>query len=161
MKSTFLTVAAAALLVIPNLQAQDKPADKPAGDKPAGERPPGGRPGGGRMGNPEERLKMMTERLGLTQEQQDKIKAIYAKNADKTKALREKGFQNLSDDEKKEMGELRKAEMEEVSAVLTDEQKKKLAEGRRGGPGGEGRRRGGADGDKPPGDKPADKPEAK
>lgn len=162
MKSTILTVAAAALLVIPTLRAEDKPADKPAGDKPAGdkpagERPPGGRPGGGRTMSPEDRLKFMTERLGLTQEQQDKIKAIYAKNADKFKAMREKGFQNLTDDEKKEMGELRKAEMEEVSSVLTDEQKKKLAEGRRGGPGGpggEGRRR-------PDGDKPGEKPEAK
>jgi Spy/CpxP family protein refolding chaperone len=143
MKQHILTVAAAALLSIPTFSiAEDKPAgDKPAGDKPAGERGgpggPGGR-GGARM-NPEERMKFMTEKLSLTQEQQDKIKAIYAKSADANKALREKGFQNLSEEEKKQMNESRKAQQEEVNAVLTPEQKEKMKElfqqGRRGGGG--------------------------
>lgn len=153
MKSTFLTVAAAALLIIPSLRAEDKPADKPAGDKPAG-----GRPGGpaGRF-TPEERIKRMTEELSLTPEQVDKIKAIYAKNADALKAVREKGRENLTEEDKTKLQEAMKAQREEVAAVLTPEQKKKLEERGpgRGGPGGEGRRR-------PDGDKPADpKPEEK
>jgi Spy/CpxP family protein refolding chaperone len=131
--------------------AQDKPAgDKPAGDRPAGER--GGRPGG-RFGNPEERIKWMTEKLSLTPEQQEKIKAIYAKNEEKNKALREKGFQNLTEDEKKAAMEARRAQMEEVNAVLTPEQQAKMKElAPQGGRRGEGR------GDRKPGEgKPADK----
>ena len=145
MKQQILTIAAAALLSIPTLSlAQDKPAgDKPAGDKPAGERPGG--PGGGRggrMANPEERLKFLTEKLSLTQEQQDKIKAIYAKNAESNKALREKGFQNLTEEERTKFREAMQAQTEEVNAVLTPEQKEKMKElaPRRGeGRGGQGR----------------------
>jgi Spy/CpxP family protein refolding chaperone len=151
MKQQILTIAAAALLSIPTLSlAQDKPAgDKPAGDKPAGERPggPGGR--GGRFGgSPEERVKFLTEKLSLTQEQQDKIKAIYAKNADTFKAAREareKGTE-LSEEERTKMREAMRAQNEEVTALLTPEQKEKMkelaprrGEGRGGGgrPGGD------------------------
>src|SRR5687767_15153624 len=102
MKKHILTVAAAALLSIPTFSLAE---DKPAGDKPAGDKPAGERPRGGRGGSPEERLKMMTERLSLTQEQQDKIKEIYAKSAEENKALREKGRENLTDEDKKKMGE--------------------------------------------------------
>jgi Spy/CpxP family protein refolding chaperone len=147
MKQHILTVAAAALLSIPTFSfAEDKPAgDKPAGDKPAGERGgPGGR-GAGRM-DPEARVKFLTEKLSLTQEQQDKIKAIYAKSAEANKAAREKGFQNLSEEERTKMRESMKAQQEEVNAVLTPEQQAKMKElapqGRRRG---EGR----PDGDKP------------
>jgi periplasmic protein CpxP/Spy len=146
MKCTILTIAAAALLTIPTLNAQDKPAgDKPAGDKPAGERPEGGRRGaGGRFGGtPEERVARMKEQLGLTDEQVTKIKAIYEKGAESTKALREKGFQNLSEEERTKMRESMQAQQKEVGDVLTPEQKKKLEESRQRGPGGEGRRRGG------------------
>lgn len=152
MKQHILTVAAAALLAIPTFSfAQDKPAgDKPAGDRPAGDRP--GR-GAGRM-DPEARLKVMTEKLALTQEQQDKIKAIYAKSAEDNKALREKGFQNLSEEERTKMRESFQKQNEEVQAVLTPEQKEKYAKefpqgGRRGGGRGEG-------GGRPDGAKPAE-----
>jgi Spy/CpxP family protein refolding chaperone len=133
MKKHILTVTAAALLAIPTFSfAEDKPAgDKPAGDKPAGER--GGR-GGARM-TPEERLKTMTEKLSLTQEQQDKIKAIYAKNADAMKAAREKGFQNMSEEERTKMRDTMKAQNDEIIAVLTPEQQEKykaMAPQRRG-----------------------------
>ena len=158
MKSYILTVAATALLSIPTINfAEDKLAAGPVGDKPAGERPhrpggPGGErphrpggPGGERhSGSPEERLKMMTERLGLTQDQQDKIKAIYAKNADTMKAFREKGRENLTEDDKAKIRELMKAQFEEVSNVLTPEQKEKMKKAReehgggRGGKPGEG-----------------------
>ena len=139
-------MAATALLFTTQItSAQDKPGDKPA-DKP-GDKPEGRRRGGG---SPEERLKMMTERLGLSQEQQDKIKAIYAKDADAMKALREKGRENLTDEDKKKMGDLFKAQMEAVQSVLTDEQKAKMKEGF-------GRRPGGPDGEKKP---DAPKPDA-
>lgn len=150
MKKHILTVAAAALLSLPTFSvAQDKPAgDKPAGDKPAGDRPAGergdrGGRGAGRM-NPEERIKFLTEKLSLTQEQQDKIKAIYAKSAESNKELREKGFQNLSEEERTKLRDAMRAQQEEVNAVLTPEQKEKMKElqpqRRRGGEGrGEGR----------------------
>jgi len=126
-----LGVAVAALFTIPSTSFAQ---DKPAGEAPAGR-------GAGRF-SPEERLKHMTETLGLTQEQQDKIKAIYAKNAPAIKEIMGKGYQNLSDEDKTKMRELMKAQMEEVNAVLTQEQKDKMkaemekrGAGRRGGPG--------------------------
>ena len=91
--------------------------------------------------SPEDRLKRMTETLGLTQEQQDKIKAIWEKSAPAMKELRDKGFQNLTDEDKTKMRDLMKADMEAVNAVLTQEQKDKMkaemekrGPGRRGGP---------------------------
>jgi len=97
------------------------------------------------VGTPEERVKRMTEQLGLTPEQAEKIKAIYEKGAEANKALREKGFNNLTDEEKTKMRDSMKAQQDEIAAILTPEQKKKQEEarGQRGGPGG-GRRGGGA-----------------
>ena len=160
MKNYILTVAVTALLSIPTINfAADAPAGGPAGDKPAGDhkRGPGG-PGGERhFGTPEERLAKMTEHLGLTQAQQDAIKAIYAKNADAMKAFRDKGRENLTEEDKTKMHELMKSQMEEIANVLTPEQKDKMKKAREehagapGGPGGEGHRRGGKPGE---GDKP-------
>jgi Spy/CpxP family protein refolding chaperone len=95
----------------------------------------------------------MTEQLSLTPEQAEKVKAIYAKNAEAMKPLREKGRDNLTEEDRTKMREMFKTQQDEIAAVLTPEQKKKQEELRaqRGGPGGEGRRRGG---DRPPGDKP-------
>jgi Spy/CpxP family protein refolding chaperone len=153
MKRTLLTVAAAALLALPTVRAQEnKPADKPAGDKPAGERPDRPRGGGGRF-SPEEAVKRMTEQLSLTPEQVEKVKAIYAKNGEAMKALRDKGRDNLTEEDRTKMREMFRAQQEEVVALLTPEQKKKYEEARAQRGGGEGRR--------PGGDKPADKPEAK
>ena len=113
-----LSVAAAALLTLPtsSFAADEK---KPEGRRPGG---PGG--AAGRV-SPEERLKKMTELLGLSHEQQDKIKAIQEKNAPAMKELFAKGRENLSEDDKTKMRELFKAQMEETSAVLTAEQKEK------------------------------------
>ena len=109
-----LGVAVAALFTIPSTSFAQ---DKPAGEAPAGR-------GAGRF-SPEERLKHMTETLGLTQEQQDKIKAIYAKNAPAIKEIMGKGYQNLSDEDKTKMREMMKAQTEAIDAVLTPEQKEK------------------------------------
>ena len=145
MKTTIKSIAMAATALLFTSQltnAQDKPEGKPEGRGPGGP--------GGRGGSPEERLKMMTEKLGLNQEQQDKIKAIYAKNADAMKAFREKGRENLTEEDKTKMREMMKTQMEEVSAVLTEEQKTKMKEGFQP--------RGGRGGDRKPEDK---KPEEK
>ena len=116
-----MCVAAAALLAIPSAGFAQ---DKPAGAKPAGEAPARGERGRGRF-SPEERLKRMTETLGLTQEQQDKIKAIYDKNAPAFKELMAKGRGNLTDEDKTKLRELMKAQTEAIEAVLTPEQKEK------------------------------------
>ncbi len=148
MKTSIQSIAIAATALLFTAQFTN------AEDKPEGGRPPGGPggPGGGRsFGTPEERLKRMTETLGLTQDQQDKIKAIYAKDADAMKALREKGRENLTEEERTKMRDAFKTQMEAVQAVLTEEQKTKMKDAfqRRGGPGGD---------RKPEGDKKPDAP---
>ena len=72
-----------------------------------------------------ERLKTLTEKLGLTEEQQGKIKEIFAKNVPKAKALREDTALS-QEDKRAKMMELRKAEAEEIRAVLTPEQQEKM-----------------------------------
>jgi len=150
-KLTILSLAVAGLCALPSLVvAEDavppKPpggteAPKPAGDKPAGDKPerrPGGpgAPGGGRM-DPAARLKFMTEKLSLTQEQQDKIKAIQEKNGPEIKELMAKGRDNLSDADKTKFRELIKTQTEEIGAVLTPEQREKMKELRPEGRGGD------------------------
>lgn len=93
--------------------------------------------------NPAERVKMMKEHLGLSDEQATKITAIVEEGAKEVKALRDN--KELSqEDRRAKMMELRKAEMEKIKAVLTPEQAKKAEEmfsrrgpGGPGGPGGE------------------------
>jgi Spy/CpxP family protein refolding chaperone len=151
-----LSVAAAALLTIPSFTIAE---DKPAGESP--KRPEGGRrPGGPGAFSPEERVRRMTESLGLTQEQQDKLKAIFVKGEAEIKALREKGRQNLTDEERGKMREFFKSQMEEIGAIFTPEQKakwKEAMEKRR-----EGRGPGGPRGERKPGEAApgAPKPEA-
>ena len=70
----------------------------------------------------------MTEELNLTQEQQDKIKAIMEKYAPQFRELISKGRDNLTDDDKKKIGELIKSQTEDITAVLTPEQKEKFKE---------------------------------
>jgi len=121
-----LSLAALALFAVPTPTFAQ---DKPAGDPPQ-------RAAGPRHMNPEARLKAMTERLGLSADQQAKIKAIFEKNAAKFKELMDKGRDNLTDADKKTMGDLRKAQTEEINAVLTPEQLAKMKEARPGGRGG-------------------------
>ena len=133
-----LSLAVAGLCAVPfQVRAQDVPPKPPGGDKappPPGEhgdkpggKPRGDRPPGGRM-NPEERLKLMTEKLGLTPEQQEKIKAIHEKNAPQMKELMDKGRENLSEADRTKLRELRKGQQEEIAAVLTPEQREKMKE---------------------------------
>ena len=95
--------------------------------------------GGGRgMGTPEQQLERLETAVGsLTAEQKTKIKAIYAKAAEKMQAIPQ--------EERREKGmELMQATRKEVRAVLNAEQQKKfdeMATQARGGQGGEGGRR--------------------
>jgi len=110
-----------------------------AGQKPQGKGPQGKGPGGG-PGNPEERMKMMAEKLGLSAEQKEKLHAVVEKNAPQMRELMGKGRENLTEDEKKKMMELMQAQKGEMDAILTPEQKAKFEEVRKergpGGPGG-------------------------
>jgi Spy/CpxP family protein refolding chaperone len=136
---TILSLVLAGLCAMPTLVLAEDPvppkppggteAPKPAGDKAAGkpERRAGGPAGGGER-NPAERLKMMTEKLNLTQDQQDKIKAIQEKNAPEFKELMAKGRENLTEADKTKLRELGRAQMEEIGAILTPEQKEKMKE---------------------------------
>jgi len=110
-----LCAAAAALVTLPSTSFAQ---DKPAGDPPA-------HAGRWARSSPEERLKQMTQSLDLTQDQQDKIKAITEKNAAAIKELRDKGFQNLTDEDKTKMRELMTKQFEEIKTVLTAEQQAK------------------------------------
>ncbi len=147
-----LILTATGLLALPAAQAEDPKPGKPGGEK----RGPGG-PGGAGRGNPEERLKMMTEKLSLTQEQQGKVKAIMEKSAPQMKELMAKGRDNLSEEDKTKMREMMKTQFEEIGAVLTPEQKEKWKEARGpggpGGPGGERKRGEGKPGEAKPGEK--------
>ena len=126
-------VATTALVAIPStVLAADEKAEAPRGGRPARD--------------PEARLKVMTEKLGLNEEQQGKIKAIYEKNAPKLKELQAKGRQNLSEEDRTKLREIMKAQNEEVVAVLTPEQKEKFkamrTEGGRAGGGRGGKKAG-------------------
>lgn len=138
MKNHLLTVTATLLLTIPNITlAQDKPA------APGGPENHGPGPGAGmRLMNPEQRLKFMTEKLGLTEDQQAKIKAIFESHAPAIKELMGKDRSTLTDEDKTKMKEMMKSEHDEIDAVLTAEQKAKAEQMRaargHGGPGGPG-----------------------
>ena len=109
--SLTLSIAAAALFTLPTISfaADEK--------KPEGRRPGGA---GGRM-SPEERLKKMTEQLGLSQEQQDKIKAIFEGGREEMAKLKD----TPEDQRRAKFGEFMKAQSEKVLAVLTPEQQEK------------------------------------
>jgi Spy/CpxP family protein refolding chaperone len=76
---------------------------------------------------PEARLKVMTEKLALNEEQQGKVKAILEKNLAKVVELAEdKSLAN--EDRRAKITDVRKAEMQEISGLLTPEQREKLKE---------------------------------
>jgi len=129
-----LSLAVAGLCAGPSLLRADDaavPPKPPGGDKAPADasKAPNATPGrGGARMTPEERLKRLTEELGLSQEQQDKIKAIYEKDAPQMKELMAKGRENLTDDDKTKFRELIKNQMGEIVAVLTPDQKAKFQE---------------------------------
>src|SRR5260221_3953673 len=143
-KLPLLIITLTGLLALPiATRAEDAKPGAPGAEK----RGPGGP--GGRM-NPEERLKKMTETLGLSQEQQDKIKAIMEKNGPAMRELMAKGRENVTEEDKNKARALMESQMEEIGAVLTPEQNDKWnAEREAHGPGGPG----GKPGEGKPGEK--------
>ena len=98
---------------------------------------------------------MVKKGLKLTKEQQDKIAAAGRAAQQETQAIMQGagGFQNLTDDDRKKMDEIRKANDAKLLAVLSADQQKKfedmkgkpfaMPEGAgRGGPGAPGGNRG-------------------
>lgn len=121
MKPTLLTFMAAALMACPALVNAQNPTDKPEQKRHMG---------------PEERLKVMTEKLSLTAEQQEKVKAIYEKYGPQMKEFMSKGRENLTEQDRTKMRELMKSQNDEIDAILTPEQQEKMKEMRQKGPGG-------------------------
>jgi Spy/CpxP family protein refolding chaperone len=108
MKKLLLSLAIAACAAL-SVQAQD--ATPTPGGKHGWHRGPG-------QFSPEERLKHLTETLGLTQDQQDQIKQIFA---DGRTAFQ--GLKDLPKDQRREQAhELMKAQHDKIVAVLTPDQ---------------------------------------
>lgn len=107
--------------------------------KPAAPGAGGPRAGRAQM-SPEQRADRLKQELGLSDDQTAKVKAVYEKNQDKFKALREDTALS-EEDRRAKFREMMKSTMEEVAAILTPEQKTKFQEQmqrrREGGKGGE------------------------
>lgn len=124
---TILALATAGLLAATTtLRAEDPVPPTPPVDPPAAKADGGARrergPGGGERGD---RLEMMKEQLGLTPEQVEKLKPIFAKDAEQYKALREDAA--LSREQKGEkMRAIFQASREQIQAILTPGQVEKM-----------------------------------
>lgn len=80
---------------------------------------------GGRHGDPDMRLAHMTQRYNLTADQQGQIKPLLQDGQQKMEALRADG--SLSREDKiAKFHSLREEQSQKISAVLTDEQRKKF-----------------------------------
>lgn len=122
--------------------------------------PRGPRSGGGPGGPPP--MERMMERLGLSEDQKAAVHAVREKNKDSVRPLGEaarrahEGFQAALDAvpadatrigqlaltmnaAQKKFDTARKAEMDEIKAILTPEQREKLEQAVQRGPGGPGR----------------------
>lgn len=141
-------LAAGVTLALPARAQDDAGAEK----KPRAERPE--RPAGGQRGDQVARLK---EQLGLTDAQVEQLKPIFAAQAKELQALRKEAGPDADRAALREKSEaIREKYKPQIAAVLTAEQKEKLAklQERRGGPGGQ--RRDGAGGPPPPPPPPAE-----
>ncbi len=78
----------------------------------------------------QERLEKMAERLNLTSEQREKIKAIMEKAGPEIRAIMEKGRQNVSESDRSKVRELLKNQTTEIASLLTPEQREKFKEAR-------------------------------
>jgi Spy/CpxP family protein refolding chaperone len=152
MKKLILSLAVAACAVGTGLvQAQDEKPKRPGAGAGGGASP--------RM-SPDDRLKMLTNSLGLTQEQQDKVKKIMQEGRPDFEKIR-----GLPQEERRaKFRELTQKQNDKIAEVLTPEQKEKFKTamargGRAGGGGGGGASTGGdpstpkKEGEKPAGEK--------
>ncbi len=129
----FSALMAVGAVLTTSVRAQPAPGGESAEKPSAKER-------GERRAQPEpgERLQKMREHLGLTDEQVAKLKPIFAAELEEMKAKRkELGQDATREDRRAAMEALREKYQPQVEAVLTGEQKAKVAkmrERRSGGP---------------------------
>jgi Spy/CpxP family protein refolding chaperone len=81
------------------------------------------------------RMEKMKLRLGLTDDQVKKMTKNRTEIMEKMKALKENDKMD-ADKKKEQMHDLMKKQKEQMKSILTEEQMKKLQEGRKQGPGG-------------------------
>ncbi len=125
---------AAGAVLTTSVQAQPAPDGEtgPGGKSPAKER--GERP---KQPEPGERLEKMREHLGLTDDQVAKLKPIFAAEVEEMKAKRkELGKDATREERRAAMEATREKYKTQVDAVLTAEQKAKVAKMRERRPGG-------------------------
>jgi len=114
-----LAAAAPALFADETTPPATPAVSAPAADQPADQAPPAARKGGGR-GNP---LKMLTEKLSLTPDQQQKVGDLLKAQREQMNAIRDDA--SLSDDDKRAKGrEAMKSTRGQIRALLTEEQQK-------------------------------------
>jgi Spy/CpxP family protein refolding chaperone len=111
---SLLTITAVGLIAAPCITRADDTKTPPTGE------------GKGHHMDLAERVKMLTEKLSLTQDQQDKVKAIFEKNAPAIKEIVSKGKENITADDKTKLHDIMKSQNEEIAGVLTPEQKTKF-----------------------------------
>ena len=133
-----LLTACAALTALP-LLAQDTPPPPPPAGQTQG--PPPGGPGGRGGMNPERRLAMMKDQLGLSDDQTAKVKAIMDESRGKMEGVRA-DTSLAPEDRRAKMGAINQDETSRIRALLTADQQTKydamLARMRNRGPGGPG-----------------------
>jgi Spy/CpxP family protein refolding chaperone len=113
MKKLILTLSLAALVAAPlTVRAEDQKPERKG---------PNGQGGSGGRFSPEERLKRMTDLLGLNQEQQDKIKKIMEDARPQFEALKD----TPQEERRNKARELFQAQQDKINEVLTPEQKEK------------------------------------
>lgn len=113
----FLSVFALSALLIGSALAQSKP--PPAGQQ----RGPGG-PGGFQRRSPEERLKEFSAKLNLSAAQQKQVKAIWEKQSEKFRGMRDK-MQSMKPEERlKKFEAIRKESQVAIRKILNPTQQK-------------------------------------
>lgn len=128
-----MLLAAGLTAALPVVRAQEEGGEKPK--KERAERPE--RPAGG--GGPAQRLEMMRERLGLTDAQVEQLKPILAAEREETMAKRKELGKDADRAAVREaMQAIREKYRPQIEAILTPEQREKVAAVRERGPGGPG-----------------------
>jgi hypothetical protein len=127
--SKFFAITVMAASLITAAVAQQQGGGQQSTPPPAQGQGGGGQGGGqGRPGmmSPDAQVEMMTKELGLSAEQQTKIKDILTKQQADMKALRDSGAPR--EEMMPKMREIRENSTKAINAVLTADQQKKYAE---------------------------------
>jgi Spy/CpxP family protein refolding chaperone len=139
--------------------ARQRPQAQADGEKPAGERQrPAGGGGAGGIREREEQLQKALSELNLTDEQKTQIDKIRAETREKMEALRGQLKDMSPEDRRAKLREAVGNPLEQIGAVLTEEQKTQLREKMQAG-GGPGAREGAREG-RDPTSQPTTRPNA-